>query len=153
MNTFRNLRIMVLFSLFILVSAVTYAVPTQIMRVTFADGTTQRLLVEQISKVTFKADKNDSSANTGVRLINQKNINQILSLSKQQVLHIASDKKGLAEIALYDIRGNRVVRMATFLSAGFNAVPLAEYGLKNGLYIVRMKNSESIVSKPLNLLK
>jgi len=153
MNRSKNLRIKAFLSAFILVGALAYASPTQVMRVKLADGTTKRLLVEQISKITFKADKNDSAGFAGIHFVNQNQKSQILGLSKQQILHFATDKSGLAEIALYDVIGNRVVKMITSVSTGFNAVSLADYSLKNGVYIVRMKSGAAVVSKRVNLVR
>jgi len=138
---------------FLFGSSLVLATPTQIMRVTMADGSVQRILVDQVSKISFQADLEDSTGITGLYVANRNLDNKISWLSQKELLHVFTNQSGFAEIAIYDLKGNRVANKSIFISVGQNSISFASDRLKNGIYVVRIKKDGVTHSKYLNLVK
>jgi hypothetical protein len=116
---------------------------THLIKVTKADGTTERFWVETITKITFKADKNDSAG---------------LSIPMSRIVPVASASwnshtsslsvivpEGRASVRFFDALGNCVYRNATLVK-GENVV---KPGLKCGVYVVHVQTGA--YHKTLNL--
>ena len=107
---------------------------THLIKVTKADGTTERFWVETISKITFEADKNDSAS--------------IMSIPMSQNMHGASVSwnshtsslslvvpEGRSAIRIFDILGNCVYRNTSLVKGANEVYP----GLKSGFYVVHVQ--------------
>ena len=121
--------------LFMLVlTAFALAGKTHLIKITKADGTTERFWVETVSKITFDADKKDSSGITSIPMSEL-----IPGASVAWDRHTSSLSvvvpEGRSAVRIFDALGNCVYRNADLVK-GENVV---QPGLRSGFYMVRVQ--------------
>ncbi len=118
----------------LVLAAFALAEKTYLIKVTKADGTTERFWVETVSKITFDADKKDSSGITSIpmsELIPGASVAWDRQTSSLSV--VVPD--GRSAVRIFDALGNCVYRNADLVK-GENVV---QPGLRSGFYMVRVQ--------------
>ena len=121
--------------LFMLVlTAFALAGKTHLIKVTKADGTTERFWVETVTKITFKADKNDSSGISSIpvsRIVPGASVTWNRHTSSLSVIV----PEGRAAVRIFDALGNCVYRNVSLVKGANEVQP----GLKSGFYAVHVQ--------------
>ena len=118
----------------IVLTAFALAEKTHLIKITKADGTTERFWVETVSKITFVADKNDSSKTVSIPLA-MKNLDASVSWNRQTSSLSVVVPEGRSSIRIFDALGNCVYRNANLVQGANEVRP----GLKAGFYAVRVQ--------------
>ena len=118
----------------IVLTAVAMAEKTHLIKITKADGTTERFWVETVSKITFVADKNDSSKVVSIPLAMNK-LDASVSWNRQSSSLMVVVPESRSSIRIFDALGNCVYRNASLVKGANEVRP----GLKAGFYAVRVQ--------------
>ena len=119
----------------IVLTAFALAEKTHLIKVTKADGTTERFWVETVSKITFVADKNDSAKTVSIPLSIQK-LDASVSWNRQTSSLSVVVPKARSSVQIFDVLGNCVYRNASLVKGANEVRP----GLKAGFYAVRVQS-------------
>lgn len=107
---------------------------THLIKVTKADGTTERFWVETVTKITFKADKNDSSGISSIPMVAKLPAASVAWNRHTSSLSVIVPE-GRASVRFFDALGNCVYRNSSLVK-GENVV---KPGLKSGFYVVHVQ--------------
>jgi hypothetical protein len=118
----------------IVLTAVAMAEKTHLIKITKADGTTERFWVETVSKITFVADKNDSSKVVSIPLAMNK-LDASVSWNRQSSSLMVVVPESRSSIRIFDALGNCVYRNASLVKGANEVRP----SLKAGFYAVRVQ--------------
>ena len=135
----------ILFSLFVL-AAFALAAKTHLIKVTKADGTTERFWVEYVTKITFVADKNDSSSGVSIPLSVKMPSASVTWNSQTSSLSVVVPE-GRSAVRIFDALGNCVYRNASLVKGANEVRP----GLKSGFYVVRVKTGANLTTLKINV--
>ena len=119
---------------------------THLIKITKTDGTTERFWVETISKITFDADKKDSSGITSIpmsELIPGASVAWDRQTSSLSV--VVPD--GRSAVRIFDALGNCVYRNASLVK-GENVV---QPGLHSGFYMVQVQMGAHLTTLKINV--
>ena len=119
----------------IVLTAFALAEKTHLIKVTKADGTTERFWVETVSKITFVADKNDSAKTVSIPLSIQK-LDASVSWNRQTSSLSVVVPEARSSVQIFDVLGNCVYRNASLVKGANEVRP----GLKAGFYAVRIQS-------------
>lgn len=119
----------------IVLTAFALAEKTHLIKVTKADGTTERFWVETVSKITFVADKNDSAKTVSIPLSIQKLDAYVSWNSLTSSLSVVVPE-ARSSVQIFDVLGNCVYRNASLVKGANEVRP----GLKAGFYAVRVQS-------------
>ena len=119
----------------IVLTAFALAEKTHLIKVTKADGTTERFWVETVSKITFVADKNDSAKTVSIPLSIQKFDASVSWNSLTSSLSVVVPE-ARSSVQIFDVLGNCVYRNASLVKGANEVRP----GLKAGFYAVRVQS-------------
>ena len=119
----------------IVLTAFALAEKTHLIKVTKADGTTERFWVETVSKITFVADKNDSAKTVLIPLSIQK-LDASVSWNRQTSSLSVVVPEARSSVQIFDVLGNCVYRNASLVKGANEVRP----GLKAGFYAVRVQS-------------
>jgi hypothetical protein len=119
----------------IVLTAFALAEKTHLIKVTKADGTTERFWVETVSKITFVADKNDSAKTVSIPLSIQK-LDASVSWNRQTSSLSVVVPEARSSVQIFDVLGNCVYRNASLVKGANEVRP----GLKAGFYVVRVQS-------------
>ena len=119
----------------IVLTAFALAEKTHLIKVTKADGTTERFWVETVSKITFVADKNDSAKTVSIPLSIQK-LDAPVSWNRQTSSLSVVVPEARSSVQIFDVLGNCVYRNASLVKGANEVRP----GLKAGFYAVRVQS-------------
>ena len=119
----------------IVLTAFALAEKTHLIKVTKADGTTERFWVETVSKITFVADKNDSAKTVSIPLSIQK-LDASVSWNRQTSSLSVVVPEARSSVQIFDVLGNCVYRNASLVKGANEVRP----GLKAGFYAVRVQS-------------
>lgn len=119
----------------IVLTAFALAEKTHLIKVTKADGTTERFWVETVSKITFVADKNDSAKTVSIPLSIQK-LDASVSWNRQTSSLSVVVPEARSSVQVFDVLGNCVYRNASLVKGANEVRP----GLKAGFYAVRVQS-------------
>lgn len=119
----------------IVLTAFALAEKTHLIKVTKADGTTERFWVETVSKITFVADKNDSAKTVSIPLSIQKLDASVSWNSLTSSLSVVVPE-ARSSVQIFDVLGNCVYRNASLVKGANEVRP----GLKAGFYAVRVQS-------------
>ena len=119
----------------IVLTAFALAEKTHLIKVTKADGTTERFWVETVSKITFVADKNDSAKTVSIPLSIQK-LDASVSWNRQTSSLSVVVPEARSSVQIFDVLGNCVYRNASLVKGANEVRP----GLKAGSYAVRVQS-------------
>lgn len=119
----------------IVLTAFALAEKTHLIKVTKADGTTERFWVETVSKITFVADKNDSAKTVLIPLSIQKLDASVSWNSLTSSLSVVVPE-ARSSVQIFDVLGNCVYRNASLVKGANEVRP----GLKAGFYAVRVQS-------------
>ena len=119
----------------IVLTAFALAEKTHLIKVTKADGTTERFWVETVSKMTFVADKNDSAKTVSIPLSIQK-LDASVSWNRQTSSLSVVVPEARSSVQIFDVLGNCVYRNASLVKGANEVRP----GLKAGFYAVRVQS-------------
>ncbi|MBR4785891.1 MAG: T9SS type A sorting domain-containing protein [Fibrobacter sp.] len=133
--------------LFILVlTAFALAGTTHLIKVTKADGTTERFWVETVAKITFEADKNDSS-----QVLSTPASAKLAGASVTWNRHTGSLSISVPEnrsiVRIFDALGNCVYRNASLVKGANEIYP----GLHSGLYVVQVQTGTRLTNLNINV--
>jgi len=121
--------------LFVLVLAVfALADKTHLIKITKADGTTERFWVETVAKITFEADKKDSSNMTAIP-VSELMPGASVSWNRHTSSLSVFVPEGRSTVRFFDALGNCVYRNAS-LVRGENVV---QPDLRSGFYMVQVQ--------------
>ena len=138
----------------IVLTAFALAEKTHLIKITKADGTTERFWVETVSKITFVADKNDSSK--VVSKDTSKTVSIPLSIQKldatvywnrQTASLSVVVPESRSSIRIFDALGNCVYRNASLVKGANEVHP----GLKAGFYAVRVQSGARQTTLNINV--
>ena len=118
----------------IVLTAFALAEKTHLIKVTKADGSTERFWVETVSKITFVADKNDSSKVVSIPLAMTK-LDASVSWNRQSSSLTVVVPESRSSIRIFDALGNCVYRNASLVKGANEVRP----SLKAGFYAVRVQ--------------
>lgn len=118
----------------IVLTAFALAEKTHLIKVTKADGSTERFWVETVSKITFVADKNDSSKVVSIPLA-MKKLDASVSWNRQSSSLTVVVPESRSSIRIFDALGNCVYRNASLVKGANEVRP----SLKAGFYAVRVQ--------------
>lgn len=130
----------------LVLAAFALAEKTYLIKVTKADGTTERFWVETVSKITFDADKKDSSGITSIpmsELIPGASVAWDRQTSSLSV--VVPD--GRSAVRIFDALGNCVYRNASLVK-GENVV---QPGLHSGFYMVQVQMGAHLTTLKINV--
>ena len=119
----------------IVLTAFALAEKTHLIKVTKADGTTERFWVETVLKITFVADKNDSAKTVSIPLSIQKLDASVSWNSLTSSLSVVVPE-ARSSVQIFDVLGNCVYRNASLVKGANEVRP----GLKAGFYAVRVQS-------------
>ena len=119
----------------IVLTAFALAEKTHLIKVTKADGTTERFWVETVSKITFVADKNDSAKTVSIPLSIQK-LDASVSWNSLTASLSVVVPEARSSVQIFDVLGNCVYRNASLVKGANEVRP----GLKAGFYAVRVQS-------------
>lgn len=119
----------------IVLTAFALAEKTHLIKVTKADGTTERFWVETVSKITFVADKNDSAKTVSIPLSIQE-LDASVSWNRQTSSLSVVVPEARSSVQIFDVLGNCVYRNASLVKGANEVRP----GLKAGFYAVRVQS-------------
>ena len=119
----------------IVLTAFALAEKTHLIKVTKADGTTERFWVETVAKITFVADKNDSAKTVSIPLSIQK-LDASVSWNRQTSSLSVVVPEARSSVQIFDVLGNCVYRNASLVKGANEVRP----GLKAGFYAVRVQS-------------
>lgn len=132
------------FLIFVL-TAFALAGKTHLIKVTKADGTTERFWVETVAKITFEADKNDSSKVLSIP------VSAMPGASVTWNRHTASLSINVPEnrsiVRIFDVLGNCVYRNATLVKGANEIYP----GLHSGFYVVQVQTGARLTTLNINV--
>ena len=121
--------------LFMLVlTAFALAGKTHLIKITKADGTTERFWVETVAKITFDADKKDSSNMTSIPM-SELMPGASVSWNRHTSSLSVFVPEGRSAVRIFDALGNCVYRNASLVK-GENVL---QPGLRSGFYMVRVQ--------------
>lgn len=130
----------------LVLAAFALAEKTYLIKVTKADGTTERFWVETVSKITFDADKKDSSGITSIpmsELIPGASVSWNRHTSSLSV----TVPDGRSSVRIFDALGNCVYRNASLMK-GENVV---QPGLSSGFYMVQVQMGAHLTTLKINV--
>ena len=127
-------------------SAFALADKTHIIKVTKADGTTERFWVETVTKITFVADKNDSSKAVSIPLsVKMPEASVTWNHQTSSLSVLVPD--GRSSVRIFDALGNCVYRNASLVKGANEVRP----GLKSGFYVVRVQTGANLTTLKINV--
>ena len=133
--------------LFVLVLAVfALADKTHLIKITKADGTTERFWVETVSKITFDADKKDSSNMTSIP-VSELMPGASVSWNRHTSSLSVTVPDGRSAVRIFDALGNCVYRNASLVK-GENVV---QPGLRSGFYMVQVQMGAHLTTLKINV--
>ena len=133
--------------LFVLVLAVfALADKTHLIKITKADGTTERFWVETVSKITFDADKKDSSNMTSIP-VSELLPGASVSWNRHTSSLSVTVPDGRSAVRIFDALGNCVYRNASLVK-GENVV---QPGLRSGFYMVQVQMGAHLTTLKINV--
>ena len=135
---------LVLFAL--ILSAFALAGKTHIIKVTKADGTTERFWVETVTKITFVADKNDSSKGVSIPLAVKMPAASVTWNRQTSSLSVIVPE-GRSSVRIFDALGNCVYRNASLVKGANEVRP----GLKAGFYVARVQTGANLTTLKINV--
>ncbi|WP_405324214.1 T9SS type A sorting domain-containing protein [Fibrobacter sp.] len=135
---------LVLFMLVLTVFAL--AGKTHLIKITKVDGTTERFWVETLSKITFVADKNDSSKIVSIP-VSMKTLGASATWNRQTSSLSVFVPEGRSAVRIFDALGNSVYRNATLVK-GMNVV---QPGLRSGFYVVQVRTGAHLTTLNINV--
>jgi hypothetical protein len=107
---------------------------THLIKITKVDGTTERFWVETVAKITFEADKKDSSNLTSIPVSEMMPGASVTWDRHTSSLSVVVPE-GRSAVRIFDALGNCVYRNAGLVK-GENVV---QPGLRSGFYMVRVQ--------------
>ena len=107
---------------------------THLIKVTKADGTTERFWVETVSKITFDADKNDSASIASIP-VSEMMPGASVTWNRHTSSLSVIVPEGRSAVRIFDILGNCVYRNANLVKGANEVYP----GLKSGFYVVHVQ--------------
>ena len=119
---------------------------THLIKVTKADGTTERFWVETVTKITFEADKNDSSAITSIPVSEMMPAASVSWNRHTSSLSVIVPE-GRSAVRIFDALGNCVYRNANLVK-GENVV---QPGLHSGFYMVQVQMGAHLTTLKINV--
>lgn len=132
---------------FVLVLAVfALAEKTHLIKVTKADGTTERFWVETVAKITFDADKNDSSK-VALIPVSEKMPGASVVWDRNTSSLSVIVPEGRSAVRIFDALGNCVYRNASLVK-GENMV---QPGLHSGFYMVQVQMGTHLTTLKINV--
>ena len=132
--------------LMVALAAFALADKTHLIKITKADGTTERFWVETVAKITFDADKKDSSNITSIpmsELLPGASVSWNRHTSSLSV--VVPD--GRSAVRIFDALGNCVYRNASLVK-GENIV---QPGLSSGFYMVQVQMGAHLTTLKINV--
>ena len=132
--------------LMVALAAFALADKTHLIKITKADGTTERFWVETVAKITFDADKKDSSNMTSIpmsELLPGASVSWNRHTSSLSV--VVPD--GRSAVRIFDALGNCVYRNASLVK-GENIV---QPGLSSGFYMVQVQMGAHLTTLKINV--
>ena len=132
--------------LMVALAAFALADKTHLIKITKADGTTERFWVETVAKITFDADKKDSSNMTSIpmsELLPGASVSWNRHTSSLSV--VVPD--GRSAVRIFDALGNCVYRNANLVK-GENIV---QPGLSSGFYMVQVQMGAHLTTLKINV--
>ncbi len=130
----------------LVLTAFALAGKTHLIKITKADGTTERFWVETVTKITFEADKKDSSNLTLIP------VSQLMPGASVTWNHHTSSlsvvvPEDRSAVRIFDALGNCVYRNASLVK-GENVV---QPGLRSGFYMVRVQMGANLSTLKINV--
>lgn len=122
------------------------AAKTHIIKITKADGTTERFWVENVTKITFVADKNDSSKGVSIPLAVKMPAASVTWNSQTSSLSVYVPE-GRSAVRIFDALGNCVYRNTSLVKGANEVRP----GLKAGFYVARVQTSAHLTTLKINV--
>lgn len=119
---------------------------THLIKVTKADGTTERFWVETVTKITFEADKNDSSAITSIPVSEMMPAASVSWNRHTSSLSVIVPE-GRSAVRIFDALGNCVYRNANLVTGANEVYP----GLHSGFYVVQVQTGTRLTSLKINV--
>lgn len=133
--------------LFVLVLTVfALADKTHLIKVTKADGTTERFWVETITKITFEADKNDSSSISSIP-VTAKTLGASASWNINTSSLSVIAPEGRSAVRIFDALGNCVYRNAGLVKGENVIYP----NLHSGFYVVHVQTGANLTTLKINV--
>ena len=132
--------------LMVALAAFALADKTHLIKITKADGTTERFWVETVAKITFDADKKDSSNITSIpmsELLPGASVSWNRHTSSLSV--VVPD--GRSAVRIFDALGNCVYRNASLVK-GENVL---QPGLRSGFYMVQVQMGAHLSTLKINV--
>ena len=132
--------------LMLVLTALAMAGKTHLIKVTKADGTTERFWVETVSKITFEADKNDSSK---IQSISEPMITLGASATWNRQTSSLSIivPEGRSAVRIFDALGNCVYHNASLVK-GENVLHPSLY---SGFYVVHVQMGSQLRTLKINV--
>lgn len=130
----------------LVLAAFALADKTHIIKVTKADGSTERFWVETVTKITFVADKNDSSKGVSIPLA-AKMPSASVSWNRQTSSLSVVVPEERSSVRIFDALGNCVYRNASLVKGANEVRP----GLKSGFYVVRVQAGATLSTLKINV--
>ena len=142
---------LVLFALVLAVFAL--ADKTYLIKVTKADGTTERFWVETLTKITFDADKNDSAkiakdtSKTVSIALPKITLGASMTWNRQTSSLSVVVPEGRSAVRIFDALGNCVYRNTSLVKGANEVRP----GLKAGFYVVKAQTGAHVSTLNINV--
>jgi hypothetical protein len=130
----------------LILAAFALAEKTYLIKVTKADGTTERFWVETVSKITFDADKKDSSGMTSIP-VSELMPGASVAWDRRTSSLSVFVPDGRSAVRIFDALGNCVYRNAS-LVMGENVL---QPGLRSGFYMVRVQMGAHLTTLKINV--
>lgn len=119
---------------------------THLIKVTKADGTTERFWVETVSKITFDADKNDSASIASIP-VSEKMPKASVSWNQHTSSLSVIVPEGRSAVRIFDVLGNCVYRNASLVTGANEVYP----GLHSGFYVVQVQTGAHLTTLKINV--
>ena len=119
---------------------------THLIKITKADGTTERFWVETVDKITFEADKKDSSNLTSIP-VSQLMPGASVAWDRYTSSLSVVVPEGRSAVRIFDALGNCVYRNASLVK-GENVV---QPDLRSGFYMVRVQMGANLSTLKINV--
>ena len=119
---------------------------THLIKVTKADGTTERFWVETVSKITFEADKNDSSSIASIPVSEKAPAASVTWNYHTSSLSVIVPE-GRSAVRIFDVVGNCVYRNASLVTGANEVRP----GLKSGFYVVQVQTGARLTTLKISV--
>ena len=130
----------------LVLTAFAMAGKTHLIKITKADGTTERFWVETVDKITFEADKKDSSNLTSIPM-SQLMPGASVAWDRYTSSLSVVVPEGRSAVRIFDALGNCVYRNASLVK-GENVV---QPDLRSGFYMVRVQMGANLSTLKINV--